>query len=97
MAQKRSKNEAQLLTQIYVMLSENTEMTKKLHKVIYEGNGKASLLSRMELIENQINKCPIEKVNKKVESIEKKIWYASGIFATIIVALTSIAKKLGWW
>ena len=95
MAKVRNESEGKLLTQIYVMLSENTEMTKKMHKVIYEGNGKPSLLSRADAIETHISTCVAPKLNEKLNKLEVRLaaWGGGGMVISFFAAY--FLKQLG--
>lgn len=85
-----------LLIAMQVSLEANTRMTEKMYKTMFEGNGKPSMMSRQDAVETHIENCPAKEIGKKVENIEKKMWYATGAMAFFGVVATAVAKKLGW-
>lgn len=81
---KKSKSEKEsdgLLIQIFTRQEEMYKMLHALHKVVYEGNGKPSLLSRMDATETEARGW--KDVCKKVDSMLLKM---AGIAGGLSVA-----------
>lgn len=71
---KKSKSEKEsdgLLIQIFTRQEEMYKMLHALHKVVYEGNGKPSLLSRMDATEAEAKGW--KDVCEKVDSMTLKM------------------------
>jgi len=77
----RSKKSDGLLIQIFTKQEEIYKMVHKLHQVVYEGNGKPSLLSRMDATETEARGW--KDVCKKVDSMLLKM---AGIAGGLSVA-----------